>query len=169
MFSSSQSFTHSPIQPKVTHTHYARSSSSSARLPRPKTVAAYTSTEFRRPPSAKTEMAASASSLYEVLGIPTSASFNDVKVAYRRLARVCHPDVVGMTHKETSATEFKKIHEAYSTLSDPDRRANYDQHLFRRNRPYGSSLSSATMAAAAASMSQFSGYTCKKWETDQCW
>ncbi|KAF7846762.1 hypothetical protein BT93_L3794 [Corymbia citriodora subsp. variegata] len=112
---------------------------------------------------------ASASSLYEVLGISASASFNDIKVAYRRLARVCHPDVVGVTHKETSANEFKKIHEAYSTLSDPNKRANYDQDLFRRRRPYGSSLSSATMAAAAASMSQFSGYTCKKWETDQCW
>ncbi|KAI6701090.1 hypothetical protein NL676_015414 [Syzygium grande] len=168
MFSSSPSFTQSPIQPKVIHTHSTQSSSS-ARLPRPKTVAAYTSTEFGRPPSAKAEMAASASSLYEVLGISASASFNDVKVAYRRLARVCHPDVVGVTHKETSANEFKKIHEAYSILSDPDKRANYDQGLFRRNRLYGSSLSSAAMAAAAASMSQFSGYTCKKWETDQCW
>ncbi|KAJ6739227.1 DNAJ PROTEIN HOMOLOG-LIKE [Salix koriyanagi] len=106
---------------------------------------------------------ATASSFYEVLGLPVSASGHEIKAAYRRLARTCHPDVVSMNQKEMSATEFIKIHAAYSTLSDPDKRANYDRDLFRNSRPFGSSsMRSATMAAA-------SGYTCRNWETDQCW
>ncbi|KAB5561435.1 hypothetical protein DKX38_006392 [Salix brachista] len=104
---------------------------------------------------------ATASSFYEVLGLPVSASGHEIKAAYRRLARTCHPDVVSMNQKEMSATEFIKIHAAYSTLSDPDKRANYDRDLFRNSRPFGSSsMRSATMAAA-------SGYTSRNWETDQ--
>ncbi|KAJ8765092.1 hypothetical protein K2173_010575 [Erythroxylum novogranatense] len=105
---------------------------------------------------------ASTCSLYEVLGIPVSASGHEIKAAYRKLARTCHPDVVSVNQKEISATEFIKIHAAYSTLSDPDRRANYDRDLHSRFRLFGSSLKSATMAAA-------SGYSGRKWETDQCW
>lgn len=110
-------------------------------------------------------MAASASSLYEVLGISMSASGHEIKAAYRRLARMYHPDVVAMSQKEISATEFIKIHAAYSTLSDPDKRANYDRDRFRRRHPVGFS------SAAMASMSRFSGgYSSKRnWETDQCW
>ncbi|KAJ4847492.1 hypothetical protein Tsubulata_011385 [Turnera subulata] len=105
-----------------------------------------------------------ASSLYEVLGIPMSASGHEIKAAYRKLARTCHPDVVSINQKEVSANLFKKIHAAYSTLSDPDRRANYDRDLYCRVRPYTSmSMQSATMAAAT-------GYSaCRNWETDQCW
>ncbi|KAL9391309.1 hypothetical protein Peur_015229 [Populus x canadensis] len=106
---------------------------------------------------------ATTSSFYEVLGLPMSASGHEIKAAYRRLARTCHPDVVSMNQKEMSATEFIKIHAAYSTLSDPDKRASYDRDLFRNSRPFGSSsMRSATMAAA-------SGYTSRNWETDQCW
>ncbi|XP_031272294.1 chaperone protein dnaJ 11, chloroplastic-like [Pistacia vera] len=116
-------------------------------------------------------MTASASSLYEVLGISMSASGHEIKAAYRRLARMCHPDVVAMNQKEMSATEFMKIHAAYSTLSDPNKRANYDRDLFRRRQPIG--FSSALSSAAMASMSRFSGgykYNSKgNWETDQCW
>ncbi|XP_021900531.1 chaperone protein dnaJ 11, chloroplastic-like [Carica papaya] len=119
---------------------------------------------------------ASSSSLYEVLGIPTSANCHEIKVAYRRLARLCHPDVVSVNQKETSATQFKKIHAAYSTLSDPDKRADYDRDFYRVKRRYGSSLSSPSSlsmaaAAAACSSSSLSGYnyTCRNWETDQCW
>ncbi|KAF9676141.1 hypothetical protein SADUNF_Sadunf09G0107400 [Salix dunnii] len=104
---------------------------------------------------------ATASSLYEVLGLPMSATGHEIKAAYRKLARTCHPDVVSMNQKEMSAGEFIKIHAAYSTLSDPDKRENYDRDLYRNLRPFGSpSMRSATMAAA-------SGYTSRKWETDQ--
>ncbi|XWS62662.1 hypothetical protein CRYUN_Cryun06bG0030000 [Craigia yunnanensis] len=119
---------------------------------------------------------ASSTSLYEVLGIPMSANGNEIRAAYRRLARTCHPDVVSSNQKEMSANQFMKIHEAYSTLSDPGKRANYDRDIYRRNRPFHSSaLTSATMAAAAAeaavaSSSGFSSYrSCRNWETDQCW
>ncbi|XP_061345636.1 chaperone protein dnaJ 11, chloroplastic-like [Gastrolobium bilobum] len=98
----------------------------------------------------------SCSSLYDVLGIPAGASNQEIKAAYRRMARLCHPDVVAIDRKNTSADDFMKIHAAYSTLSDPDKRANYDRSLFRRQRP----LSTASM---------FSGYTSRNWETDQCW
>uniref|UniRef100_A0A2P2NN52 J domain-containing protein n=1 Tax=Rhizophora mucronata TaxID=61149 RepID=A0A2P2NN52_RHIMU len=108
---------------------------------------------------------ASTCSLYEVLGIPMGASGHEIKAAYRRLARTCHPDVVSINQKDISANEFIKIHEAYSTLSDPDKRANYDRNLHVRLRPFGSSFKSATMAAA----SSFSYSTGRNWETDQCW
>lgn len=62
---------------------------------------------------------------YEILGIPRNADEKEVKKAYRNLARKYHPDVC----KEPGAEErFKKINEAYSIISDPQKRAQYD-HL----------------------------------------
>lgn len=103
-------------------------------------------------------------SFYELLGISRSASCHEIKAAYRKLARTCHPDVVSMKQKEVSANEFKKIHAAYSTLSDPDKRANYDRDLYGHVRPFGSPSSNLRSTAMAAA----SGYT-GSWETDQCW
>ena len=115
---------------------------------------------------------ASSTSLYELLGIPMSANGSEIKAAYKRLARTCHPDVVSINQKDMSANQFMKIHAAYSTLSDPDKRADYDRDLYRRNHPFHSSaLTSATMAeSAVASSSGFSSYRSRRnWETDQCW
>jgi molecular chaperone DnaJ len=62
---------------------------------------------------------------YETLGIPRNASVDDVKTAFRKLARQYHPDV----SKEPDAEEkFKEINEAYGVLSDPEKRARYDQY-----------------------------------------
>ena len=62
---------------------------------------------------------------YEVLGIPKNASTDDIKSAFRKLARQYHPDV----SKEPDAEEkFKEINEAYGVLSDPQKRARYDQY-----------------------------------------
>ena len=61
---------------------------------------------------------------YEVLGVPKSASADDVKKAHRRLARKLHPDV----NKETGASaKFAEVQEAYDVLSDQDKRKKYDQ------------------------------------------
>lgn len=98
----------------------------------------------------------STSSLYEVLGIQMHATCHEIKTAYRRLARVVHPDVAVANGQsgQASADEFMKIHEAYSTLSDPDRRADYDRRLFGRQWPVSSG---------------FSARRRRTWETDQCW
>ncbi|XP_021810381.1 chaperone protein dnaJ 11, chloroplastic-like [Prunus avium] len=112
----------------------------------------------------------STSTLYEVLGLTMGASGHEIKAAYRRLARSCHPDVVAMNQKQTSANEFMKIHAAYATLSDPDKRAEYDRDLYMCPQPFrSSSYSSASMAAAASAMAGSSRRTYRNWETDQCW
>jgi molecular chaperone DnaJ len=63
---------------------------------------------------------------YEVLGVGKNASDEELKKAYRRLARQFHPDVNKENPKE-SETKFKEANEAYSVLSDPQKRAAYDQ------------------------------------------
>ncbi len=61
---------------------------------------------------------------YDVLGVPRTATKDDMKKAFRRLARQYHPDV----NKENDATErFKEVNEAYEVLSNEKMRATYDQ------------------------------------------
>jgi molecular chaperone DnaJ/curved DNA-binding protein len=62
---------------------------------------------------------------YTVLGVPRTASEKDIKTAYRKLARKHHPDVNPGDKK--SESQFKEIGEAYSVLSDPDKRKKYDR------------------------------------------
>ena len=62
---------------------------------------------------------------YEVLGVPKTASADEIKKAHRKLARKFHPD---MNKSNPSATEkFKEVQEAYDVLSDDSKKANYDQ------------------------------------------
>ena len=61
---------------------------------------------------------------YSILGVSKSASDDEIKSAYRNLAKKYHPDI----NKEPEAQEkFKEISEAYSVLSDKTKRSNYDQ------------------------------------------
>jgi molecular chaperone DnaJ len=65
---------------------------------------------------------------YEVLGVAKDASQNDIKLAYRRLARKLHPD---MNKTDPQAKEkFIELQEAYEVLSDPEKRSNYDRFGF---------------------------------------
>ena len=70
---------------------------------------------------------------YEVLGVDKNATADDLKKAYRKLAIQYHPDKQqGKSDAEKKAAEekFKEAAEAYNVLSDPDKRARYDQFGF---------------------------------------
>jgi curved DNA-binding protein len=62
---------------------------------------------------------------YEVLGVPRSASEDDIKKSFRKLARQYHPDVAKT--KKGAEEKFKEINEAYEVLSDPAKRKKYDE------------------------------------------
>jgi curved DNA-binding protein len=61
---------------------------------------------------------------YAVLGVPRDADLDQIKKAYRKLARKHHPD---MSKESTAEAQFKEAGEAYATLKDPEKRAAYDQ------------------------------------------
>ncbi len=63
--------------------------------------------------------------LYEILGVPRDATQEEVKRAYRRLAREYHPDV-SLSHD--AEDRFKEIAAAYEILADPEKRAQYDRY-----------------------------------------
>src|ERR1700742_3956766 len=61
---------------------------------------------------------------YKVLGVPRTASQDEIKKAFRKLARQFHPDVA--KDKKTAEEKFKEINEAYEVLGDPQNRSKYD-------------------------------------------
>ena len=60
---------------------------------------------------------------YDILGVPSTASPNEIKAKHRRLIQRIHPDLDG------PAALFRQVQEAYEVLSDPGRRAAYDRSL----------------------------------------
>src|ERR1044071_10201742 len=63
---------------------------------------------------------------YEVLGVKREASEDEIKKAYRKLARKFHPDL--NPDDKTAEEQFKLLQEAYDVLSDPENRKLYDQY-----------------------------------------
>ncbi len=80
---------------------------------------------------------------YEVLGIGKSASADQIKTAYRKLARKFHPDI--NKNDKSAESKFKEVQEAYDILSDTKKRSAYDQFGHA-----GVSSAAAAEAAAAA-------------------
>ncbi|KAL2455690.1 Chaperone DnaJ-domain superfamily protein [Forsythia ovata] len=113
-------------------------------------------------------------SLYEVLRVKQNASQTEIKTAYRTLAKIYHPDAtsrfmnssISSSSSSSDGGSFIEIHNAYSTLSDPEARAVYDLKLnigSQRRRPLSSSVSGFRSPGRA----RFN--PTRRWETDQCW
>ncbi len=87
---------------------------------------------------------------YETLGVPKTAAQAEIKKAYRKLARKYHPDL--NPGDKSAEAKFKEIQEAYSVLSDPAKRTQYDQYGFAGERP------PASGPGGPASSSGFEGF-----------
>src|SRR5213594_3799596 len=72
---------------------------------------------------------------YETLGVSKTATEDDIRSAFRKLARKYHPDVA--KDKKAAEEKFKQINEAYEVLSDPEKRKKYDQLGADWNQPGG--------------------------------
>ena len=98
-------------------------------------------------------MAESKRDYYEVLGVPKDADDATLKKAYRTLAKKYHPDA--NPGDQAAADKFKEASEAYSVLSDPEKRRQYDQ--------FGHAAFDGVQAALADSVVLIS--TAAIWET----
>jgi len=86
----------------------------------------------------------SSKSLYQVLGVPQSASQSEIKAAYYKLAKQFHPDV-----NKGNEEKFKEINSAYETLSDTSKKSQYDDML-----KYSSGSGSSTAGSYGGSYGQ---------------
>jgi len=73
-------------------------------------------------------MATTPHDYYQILGVSRTASADDIKKAFRRLARQYHPDLHTGAKKSEMEKKFKELNEAHEVLSDPNKRKKYDQY-----------------------------------------
>lgn len=109
--------------------------------------------------------------LYDLLEVDVGATGREIKAAYRKRVKECHPDVVSVYQKDSSADHFMEVHEAYCALSDPVKRADYDQSLLALPNTRPQSTQFYYKSTDYSSFSKYpmaSGFK-RNWETDQCW
>ncbi|GAB2282681.1 hypothetical protein Dimus_017219 [Dionaea muscipula] len=87
-----------------------------------------TSADVNPPPEFSSENA------YGILGVSESCSFEDIKASFRRLAKETHPDLASSVGDSYSSNRFVRIVAAYEILSDPGKRAQYDQYLLAQRK-----------------------------------
>jgi len=95
-------------------------------------------------------MASTSRDFYQILNIAKTASTDEIKKAFRRLARQYHPDLHSGGKKVEMEKKFKELNEAHEVLSDPDKRKKYDQ--------YGSNFDQAEAFERARRQSGPQGY-----------
>ncbi len=93
--------------------------------------------------------------LYRVLGVPEDAAEDDLKLAYRKLAKKYHPDA--NPGDRECEKRFQAINEAYSILSSPEKRKKYDAEYRRFRAESGSASGAGTAHGAASAKEQSSG------------
>lgn len=66
---------------------------------------------------------------YEILGVPTTATKDEINSAFRKKAKECHPDLVPIEERAAAEVKFKKLNEAKDILCDDVKRAAYDSEM----------------------------------------
>lgn len=97
-----------------------------------------------------------AKNYYEVLGVDKKASQDDIKAAYRKLARQYHPDL--HPNDEECAKRFKEINEANEVLSDPQKRQQYDMELEHHGMGSGNFGGFGGFGSGSSSAGGFGGF-----------
>src|SRR5579863_9657733 len=93
---------------------------------------------------------------YETLGVPKKASTDDIRKAYRKLARKYHPDL--NPGDKSSEDRFKNVQEAYDVLSDTKKRQMYDQVGFYSENGFPGTGTGAPAASARHPNMDFGGF-----------